>query len=397
MPAIAKVTALITRLGAAGPEVCVFDHPSAGVQLPAGTVEPGEDIRAGVLREAFEETGLAVRLQSEVAVLPAAPAGAGVLCRPIALSGRTISAGQLARVLERTADTLRIEVDGAEGVVPREALAFDAQRHLIHLICDAATPDEWFVVTPDGGGHCWRCRWLPLDAAPRLTSNQQPWLDVARPHLRQAYHPPARRRPLVESGVQTDLTIGLFWAPPWSGSWARISWLEPQQDPPDHLIQRVEAVAITGQHEVVAVARRADHLWTLPGGRRALGERLWELPGGRREAGERLEQALRRELDEEACVGVVASELVGFQHCHHLSGERAGRVTTDALFWARAVPAPFEPRFETAARRLLSLPASRDLPLWRNPITHRLLARAESTDRRRDQPRSRSQERQPPR
>jgi len=34
-----KVTALITRPGAGGPELIVFDHGVAGVQLPAGTVE----------------------------------------------------------------------------------------------------------------------------------------------------------------------------------------------------------------------------------------------------------------------------------------------------------------------------------------------------------------------
>jgi 8-oxo-dGTP pyrophosphatase MutT (NUDIX family) len=40
----------------------VFRHPlepSAGVQVPAGTVEPGEEPGAAVLREAWEETGLA--------------------------------------------------------------------------------------------------------------------------------------------------------------------------------------------------------------------------------------------------------------------------------------------------------------------------------------------------
>ena len=41
---VAKVTAVITRLGPAGPEVCVFDHPGAGTQLPAGTLLPGEAI-----------------------------------------------------------------------------------------------------------------------------------------------------------------------------------------------------------------------------------------------------------------------------------------------------------------------------------------------------------------
>lgn len=39
----------------------VFDHtefPEAGTQIPAGTLEPGEDPAAGALREAREESGL---------------------------------------------------------------------------------------------------------------------------------------------------------------------------------------------------------------------------------------------------------------------------------------------------------------------------------------------------
>jgi len=35
------------------------DHPEAGIQVPAGTMEAGETPEAAVLREAFEETGLA--------------------------------------------------------------------------------------------------------------------------------------------------------------------------------------------------------------------------------------------------------------------------------------------------------------------------------------------------
>ena len=34
------------------------DHPEAGIQVPAGSVEFGESPRSGALREAFEETGL---------------------------------------------------------------------------------------------------------------------------------------------------------------------------------------------------------------------------------------------------------------------------------------------------------------------------------------------------
>jgi 8-oxo-dGTP pyrophosphatase MutT (NUDIX family) len=42
-------------------QVLVFvhrDHPEAGLQVPAGTIRPGEDPQDAALREATEETGL---------------------------------------------------------------------------------------------------------------------------------------------------------------------------------------------------------------------------------------------------------------------------------------------------------------------------------------------------
>lgn len=35
-----------------------LDFPEAGIQVPGGTVEPGEPLQAAAMREAFEETGL---------------------------------------------------------------------------------------------------------------------------------------------------------------------------------------------------------------------------------------------------------------------------------------------------------------------------------------------------
>ena len=55
---IEKVTAFVIRKAAAGDELALFQHPYAGIQVPAGTVEEGEAPEVAALREAFEETGL---------------------------------------------------------------------------------------------------------------------------------------------------------------------------------------------------------------------------------------------------------------------------------------------------------------------------------------------------
>ena len=46
---VEKVTAFITRRVDDGCELLLFEHPVGGVQIPAGTVEPGEahDVAVG--------------------------------------------------------------------------------------------------------------------------------------------------------------------------------------------------------------------------------------------------------------------------------------------------------------------------------------------------------------
>ncbi len=57
LPRQRKVYAYVMR----GSELLVFrqpDSPEAGIQVPGGTVEPGEPLAQAVIRETLEETGL---------------------------------------------------------------------------------------------------------------------------------------------------------------------------------------------------------------------------------------------------------------------------------------------------------------------------------------------------
>ena len=61
-PLVDKVVAYITREEEGNLEILVFDHEKewseAGTQVPAGGIDDGEDLEAGVLREVLEEVGI---------------------------------------------------------------------------------------------------------------------------------------------------------------------------------------------------------------------------------------------------------------------------------------------------------------------------------------------------
>ena len=62
---IEKVTAFVIRQTCKGDELLLFEHPYAGIQIPAGTVEAGEMPEQTVLREVAEETGLTTATMCE--------------------------------------------------------------------------------------------------------------------------------------------------------------------------------------------------------------------------------------------------------------------------------------------------------------------------------------------
>jgi 8-oxo-dGTP pyrophosphatase MutT (NUDIX family) len=56
-----RVFAFIIRHSIAGHDLLIFDHlgyPEAGVQVPGGTIEPGETPDDAIMREVHEESGI---------------------------------------------------------------------------------------------------------------------------------------------------------------------------------------------------------------------------------------------------------------------------------------------------------------------------------------------------
>jgi ADP-ribose pyrophosphatase YjhB (NUDIX family) len=129
-----RVVAYVTQERHGRTELLTIEHrdmPEAGVQVPAGRVDPGEDLEQAVLREVGEETGLD-NLR-----------------------------------LFRTLPEFEAEYEN-----PYESHAF-------HLVAETETPDAWeHEVRGEGSdaGLVYVCRWLPLTPDLRLWNGRDPML-----------------------------------------------------------------------------------------------------------------------------------------------------------------------------------------------------------------------------
>ena len=130
-----KVLAYVIRRQNGEPQLLIFehrDHPDAGVQVPAGTVEPGEAIEAALLREVEEESGL------------------------------TPAQVRLVRKLG--------ELNEAES---------DQQRHVFELAPAGPLPDRWAHTVQGRGedeGLVFDYYWQTLSPALKLAGGQDRWL-----------------------------------------------------------------------------------------------------------------------------------------------------------------------------------------------------------------------------
>jgi hypothetical protein len=106
----------------------------------------------------------------------------------------------------------------------------------------------------------------------------------------------------------------------------RIAWFDPPFRPPLKVTTTALGICFTGDRRIVLVTWDDVH---------------WSLPGRSLEAGETVEQALVRDVREEACARAVRHRYVGCQRVEELDDDRPAYY--QARFWARVELEDFGP------------------------------------------------------
>ena len=206
---IEKVTAFITRKSSTDrDDLLLFEHPYAGIQIPAGTIEDGETPEAAALREAFEETGLTLLsirqyLGSKEQKLPE---GQRIILEPtkvyarpdessfdwaylrkgiaVTLSGRR--ADGFSQVTYEELDSLpnpQYVTMSITGWVPDAVLAEVRRRHFFHLEFEGQSEEKWAVCTDN---HHFTLFWASMEALPNIIHPQDAWLAFLKKGLPSA-------------------------------------------------------------------------------------------------------------------------------------------------------------------------------------------------------------------
>ena len=199
---VRKVTAFIVRERNGVKELLVFKHPTAGVQIPAGTVEEDEDIETAVKREVYEETGLqsveienylgcfenelgeGERIIAETAQVYIEPNLTAIPYK------RKLSKGLTVDYLSTQENFTRISYIEYEydkfykpicidanitGWVPNENLSARKERHFFLMSTQEKTADAWELKSDLG--HIFKPYWTSLSPKPQIISPQDKWLD----------------------------------------------------------------------------------------------------------------------------------------------------------------------------------------------------------------------------
>lgn len=195
--AIDKVTAFITRDpgdDTSRRELLVFDHsnPLAGTQLPAGTVEPGENPADAVLREAREETGLEGLILVSDPVRGPSELADGEWYLDLNAGGRAVLERRdlghpIVRIEQTDRERVLLSGERSDGTPlrwwdDRAIVTRDVRRWLCRLRAPNDSANEWEHAfdTPEP----WRFRWVSLSGPPpALVPRQAAWLEAMHPEL----------------------------------------------------------------------------------------------------------------------------------------------------------------------------------------------------------------------
>ena len=200
-----KVTGFVTRVRPDGArDLLVMQHPTAGIQLPAGTVEEGEPLVDAAFREVAEETGLTElrllrRLGGEsfvcgdrgYAMLRATPLRKGPSASAPILEA-SFPRGYWCRLVERVGEFSEVVYEELDlntqperlivrysGWVESDALAAVIERHFFHFEALRPTPERWVQEAEQR----FERYWTPLQPRPALVRSQQAWLDALHSEL----------------------------------------------------------------------------------------------------------------------------------------------------------------------------------------------------------------------
>ena len=194
---IEKVTAFVTRPAKDGYQLLLIEHPNAGIQIPAGTVESNESPQEAVIRETFEETGLSISspivylgleetqlLPDEAIILPPVT----IFARPDTTSFDWICIRSAVQVKVLRWDNgftqiTYIEYDQVPkanfitlqitGWILDENLAQIRKRHFFHLQVRGDTEPHWQIFSDH---HTFNLFWAPVNELPCIIPPQDSWL-----------------------------------------------------------------------------------------------------------------------------------------------------------------------------------------------------------------------------
>jgi 8-oxo-dGTP pyrophosphatase MutT (NUDIX family) len=192
MSELGKVTAFVVTADKPH-HLLVFKHPTAGLQLPAGTVERDEDPVVAARREVWEETGLEVTSRGEVIGEQVSQLGSdrAVLLETVNRDNGIFQRGHQVSVLAhdeaRGRAQIREEIfdygvappnllSFTDGEVSADALAYRIRRTFVLFVEQVRIAEPWIQ---RADGHDFEVQWTRLRQDVPLVDglkNQKKWL-----------------------------------------------------------------------------------------------------------------------------------------------------------------------------------------------------------------------------